>query len=120
MPTYTIIVEARSQLATTVEAGDLREAVETALTRNLSSGYDGDPCSEWVVVTPCIDEVCESKLVDVGVPAGTERNVRRAIVATRNCTTCIKYFSPRWDCPDCGGTGVTIVDTARQIWTGEK
>lgn len=116
MPTYTIIVEARSQLATTVEAGDVREAVETALTRNLSSSYDGDPCSEWVVVTPCIDEVCESKLVDMSAPAGAER----LLPVTRNCSTCIKYFAPRWDCPDCGGTGVTVVDTARQIWTGEK
>jgi len=23
----------------------------------------------------------------------------------RNCPTCIKYLKPRWDCPDCGGTG---------------
>ena len=26
---------------------------------------------------------------------------------TRNCERCAKYIKPRWDCPDCHGTGVS-------------
>lgn len=32
--------------------------------------------------------------------------VTLAVAEERDCPTCIKYIKPRWDCPDCGGTGI--------------
>jgi len=29
----------------------------------------------------------------------------KAQMQGRTCQTCIGYIKPRWDCPDCGGTG---------------
>lgn len=52
---------------------------------------------------PCAFTGCSNDSTPGGLLCAEHRPVLHP--EDRNCPTCIKYIKPRWDCPDCGGTG---------------